>query len=30
VGVFVMGIMIHHVNREFTAPTSDHLTALKD
>jgi hydrogenase-4 component E len=30
VGVFVMGIIIHHVNREFSASTSDHLSALKD
>lgn len=30
VGVFVMGIIIHHVNRQFAASTSDHLSALKD
>jgi hydrogenase-4 component E len=30
VGVFVMGIMIHHVNREFSEATSDHLTTLRD
>ena len=30
VGVFVMGIIIHHVNRQFTASTSDHLSALKE
>lgn len=30
VGVFVMGIVIHHVNRQFAASTSDHLSALKD
>jgi hydrogenase-4 component E len=30
VGVFVMGIIIHHVNRQFSASTSDHLSALKD
>jgi hypothetical protein len=28
--VFVMGIIIHHVNRQFTASTSDHLSALKE
>lgn len=30
VGVFVMGIVIHHVNRQFSAATSDQLSALKD
>jgi hydrogenase-4 component E len=30
VGVFVMGIIIHHVNRQFSASTSDHLSALKE
>lgn len=30
VGVFVMGIIIHHVSREFPAATSDHLSALKE
>jgi len=30
VGVFVMGIVIHHVNRQFSASTSDHLSALKE
>lgn len=30
VGVFVMGIIIHHVNRQFTASTSDQLSALKE
>ena len=30
VGVFVMGIVIHHVNRQFQASTSDHLSTLKD
>jgi hydrogenase-4 component E len=30
VGVFVMGIIIHHVNRQFPASTTDHLSALKD
>ena len=30
VGVFVMGIVIHHVNRQFSASTSEHLSALKD
>lgn len=30
VGVFVMGIIIHHVSRQFPASTSDHLSALKE
>jgi hydrogenase-4 component E len=30
VGVFVMGIIIHHVNRQFSASTSDILSALKE
>jgi hydrogenase-4 component E len=30
VGVFVMGIVIHHVNRQFSASTSDHLSSLKE
>jgi hydrogenase-4 component E len=30
VGVFVMGIIIHHVNRQFSASTSDLLSALKE
>lgn len=30
VGVFVMGIIIHHVNRQFPASTSDHLSALRE
>ena len=30
VGVFVMGIIIHHVNRQFAASTSDHLSALRE
>ena len=30
VGVFVMGIVIHHVNRQFSAATNDQLSALKD
>lgn len=30
VGVFVMGIVIHHVNVQFSASTSEHLSALKD
>lgn len=30
VGVFVMGIIIHHIHREFSASTSDHLSALKE
>ena len=30
VGVFVMGIVIHHVNRQFQSSTSDHLSTLKD
>lgn len=30
VGVFVMGIIIHHVNRQFPASTSEHLSALRE
>ena len=30
VGVFVMGIIIYHVNRQFSAATNDQLSALKD
>lgn len=30
VGVFVMGIVINHVNRQFQSSTSDHLSTLKD
>lgn len=30
VGVFVMGIIIHHVGRQFPSPTTDHLRTLKD
>lgn len=30
VGVFAMGILIHHVSREFPAATSDHLSALRE
>lgn len=30
VGVFVMGIIIHHVYRQFPAATSEHLSALKE
>jgi hydrogenase-4 component E len=28
--VFVMGIIIHHVNREFASTSTDHLTELKE
>jgi hydrogenase-4 component E len=30
VGVLVMGIMIHHISREFDHIDTDRLTALKD
>lgn len=30
VGVFVMGIIIHHVSREFPSATSEHLSALRE
>jgi hydrogenase-4 component E len=30
VAVFVMGIIIHHINREFASMSSEHLTALKE
>jgi hydrogenase-4 component E len=30
VGVFVMGIVIHHVNRQFSASTSDYLSSLRE
>ncbi len=30
VGVFVMGIMIHHINREFASIDTGHLSKLKD
>jgi hydrogenase-4 component E len=30
VGVFVMGIIINHVNRQFPDSTSDHLSALRE
>jgi hydrogenase-4 component E len=29
-GVFVMGIIIHHINREFASISTDHLTELKE
>src|SRR5262249_43274460 len=29
-GVFVMGIIIHHINREFASMSTEHLTELKD
>jgi hydrogenase-4 component E len=29
-GVFVMGIIIHHINREFDSMSTDHLTELKE
>jgi hydrogenase-4 component E len=29
-GVFVMGIIIHHINREFASTSTEHLTELKD
>lgn len=30
VGVFVMGIILHHVGRQFPTPGSDHLSTLKE
>jgi hydrogenase-4 component E len=30
VGVFVMGIVIHHVNQQFSSATNDQLSTLKD
>jgi hydrogenase-4 component E len=29
-GVFVMGIIIHHINREFASTSTEHLSELKD
>ena len=29
-GVFVMGIIIHHINREFASISTEHLTELKE
>jgi hydrogenase-4 component E len=29
-GVFVMGIIIHHISREFASISTEHLTELKD
>ncbi len=29
-GVFVMGIIIHHINREFASVSTEHLAELKD
>jgi hydrogenase-4 component E len=29
-GVFVMGIIIHHINREFASVSTEHLTELKE
>jgi hydrogenase-4 component E len=29
-GVFVMGIIIHHINREFSSTSTERLTELKD
>jgi hydrogenase-4 component E len=29
-GVFVMGIIIHHINREFASTSTEHLTELKE
>jgi hydrogenase-4 component E len=29
-GVFVMGIIIHHINREFASESTEHLAELKD
>ncbi len=29
-GVFVMGIIIHHINREFASTSTEHLTNLKE
>ncbi|MBI3126275.1 MAG: hydrogenase [Candidatus Tectomicrobia bacterium] len=30
VAIFTMGIVIHHINREFSTESTDRLTALKD
>lgn len=30
VGVFVMGIILHHVSRQFPSASSEHLTALRE
>jgi hydrogenase-4 component E len=30
VGVFVMGIIIHHISREFSSQSTEHLSALKE
>jgi hydrogenase-4 component E len=30
VAIFVMGIIIHHISREFTSISTDRLSALKD
>ncbi len=29
-GVFIMGIIIHHINREFASTSTEHLTELKE
>ena len=29
-GVFVMGIIIHHISREFSSISTEHLTELKE
>lgn len=29
-GVFVMGIIVHHINREFASTSTEHLTELKE
>jgi hydrogenase-4 component E len=29
-GVFVMGIIIHHISREFASISTEHLTELKE
>ena len=29
-GVFVMGIIIHHLNKEFSSMSTEHLSALKE
>ena len=29
-GVFVMGIIIHHINREFSSASTEHLSALRE
>ena len=29
-GVFVMGIIIHHINREFSSMSTEHLSALRE